>query len=189
MNDQRLRDLEVSVAVQEEILTSIQAELIEAGRLNDSVERLGEGANVLGAALLQVDRNQRELTRLDRYVQKVEEKAATTQDVESRVRQAKVEADLLVKAAAARVLKERKRWAKKVGAVIAVIGLVLFGLVFYVSNSAHDACGNRQMATKAVLDTLLSFRSPQNADRVDAGALRIQATLAVTCDEQYRLHL
>lgn len=79
--EERVRELEAHVTIQERILVNLQAELIEANRLNESVERLGEGATSLGEALLAVDKQQQTLTRLGRQLNDVEQQAATKQDL------------------------------------------------------------------------------------------------------------
>lgn len=96
--EDRLRLLEEHVAVQEEILIGLQAERIEAERLNESVDRLGMGATSLGEALREVDRQQQLLTRLGRAVKEVQDKAdeidaktLTTKDIEERERLAEIE--------------------------------------------------------------------------------------------------
>lgn len=93
--DERLRLLEAHVGTQEEILAAMQAERIEAERLNDSVVRLGLGASDLGAALLQVDKTQQMLTKLGQDITRVEETTVSKDDMAAneRLRLAKEKAD------------------------------------------------------------------------------------------------
>lgn len=80
--EERLKLLEAHIEVQEEILTAMQAERIEAIRLDESVNRLGLNASALGEALLTVDQNQQILTRLGRELQEVKDTAVTAEQLD-----------------------------------------------------------------------------------------------------------
>lgn len=176
--DLRLRRLEASATIQEAILVGIQKELIEADRLIDVITRLGDGADALGAALIEVESQQQVLARHEDELNEVREKAEqapTVEDVEKRVEHGR---------------KERRKLAISVGAALAAVAVLLFGLVFYISDSTHHACENRQAGTRALRDTLASFQDPNNPHpKIAAGVERVNATLTETCDEQYPLHL
>lgn len=186
---ERVAALEVGHEVQEQMLVAIQAELIESDRLINSVGRLAEGSDALAAALLKVDATAQATSRLGRELQQVKEDHSTTEEIEDKVAKAKEEAARLASEKAEQERRDRRTLAKRVVVALIFVVIFLFSLVLYVSDAAHDACQNRQEASKAVRDTLVDFKNPANAELVDAGVARINQTLSRTCDQQYRLHL
>lgn len=144
----------------------------EGDGLTRAVTRLGMNANALGEALLTVDKNQQQLTKLGRELKEVRRNAVSDFEVQATVR-------------AEKKLERRKL----ILGVIFPVVLVLSSLLFALSEAAHDACEKRQRATQAVIDTLVTFRNPNTADKIDAGVDRLEATLKQSCDSQYVLHL
>lgn len=142
----------------------------EGEGLTRAVTRLGVNANALGEALLTVDRNQQALAKLGKELKEVDDKIVPIEVIDEKV-------------------EEGQRARRRQLLALAACTATLFGIVFYVSDSAHDACENRQRATMAVRDTLASFQDPANPNtKITAGVTRLQSTLDQTCDEQYRLH-
>lgn len=148
--ERRLRAVEVAVEVQAEILTSIQAELIESDRLSSSVERLGDGASELGAALLQVDRNQQALTRLGQQLEGVQEQAATKDEID----EAKKIADDRFRRYHRRVTA-RARVAAVLGlAAIGTLGGILWHTVDRQNELDAEACQRAKGTRNAVVKYL-----------------------------------
>lgn len=143
--------------------------------LNESVERLGMNASALGEALLKVDQQQQLLTRLGQDISNVEAKSVSYEEVDE-------------KAAAAAAQEVHRDRLRLLGFALALAAM-LFVMVFYVSDAAHQACVNRQFATKSIRDTLESFRNPANEKLIDAGLRRLDRTLRESCDEQYIFHV
>lgn len=125
----RVRQLEVSVEIQETILAVIQADCIEADRLKDSVGRLSLDATALGEALLQVDRNQQKMTQLGRQLSIVDQEKASKGEVDAKVKVAG---------------KQRHRLAVRSLVVGGLVTFVLGGLLAFTINSDYQACEQRQ---------------------------------------------
>lgn len=84
--EERLRLLEASLEVQEEVMVALQEERIDAARLSQSVERLAMGSDALVAALLQVDRNQQQIAKLDKDIKAVECQVTPVKDIKDQIR-------------------------------------------------------------------------------------------------------
>jgi hypothetical protein len=156
-----MRLLEAHVETQEQILAAMQAERIEAERLNESVTRLGMGASDLGAALLQVDKTQQMLTKLGTDIRRVETEAATSVEVEAKVADAKAEAARKLKRAELHAANERRRLMARLyaGGVVSLAALLAISLaaVNAVRAQERDAqanCERGLLTTKAVVSYL-----------------------------------
>lgn len=180
--EDRLRLLEAHIDVQEQILMAIQAERIEADRLEASVGRLGENTSALSAALLLVDKNQQQLTKLGRQITAVEETSATKVD--------------LVKAAKeqARVTREfRKTTLARIYTTGILLILFLAGgsvaVAQYQQNHRDVAvvtCQDRNEQNQIIIDILEgSVQAAPNGpgtENIRAGLARFQA-LIVDCEK------
>ncbi len=124
-DDQRLRDIEASLEVQEQILSAMRAEAIEAQRLTDSVDRLGLGANALGDALLQVDRNQQALSQLGREMNEIDRKVVPRSEVETE---------------AARLREERRRSTRMTLVLMAIFIPFMAYFAIWMHEIYRDAC-------------------------------------------------
>lgn len=65
----------------EDRVSRLEDVAFEGDGLTRAVTRLGLNANALGEALLTVDRNQQQLTKLGKELHELDEKSATTQDI------------------------------------------------------------------------------------------------------------
>lgn len=177
----RLRLLEASVETQEEILAAIQAERIEAERLNDSVTRLGMGASDLGAALLQVDKTQQMLTKLGQDISRVEAESVTEEQVAEKVRLARQE-----------LLNYRKNqvakaygWGVGVLTMFLVFAVVAAGYVQHQRRQEHENCLSRAATSQAVkgyLDVVVeNSTNPKIRDRAAQILVAIPPTNAEDC--------
>lgn len=75
----------------EERVARLEDVAFEGDGLTRAVTRLGLNANALGEALLTVDRNQQQLTKLGGELARVQETTATKEEVEKRHRQQEAE--------------------------------------------------------------------------------------------------
>lgn len=157
----RLHRVEVGLEVQAEILTNIQEMLLEADRLTDSIGRLGEGAGSLSAALLQVDSQQKLLTRLDEDLQQVKDQAATTEDVEAKVAAAKELVDAKQKATRRKIAL----WLLATLLVTVVVGYFGVQYVHRVQATNIATCERQQRTNAAVVEYLQTVAdNSQNAE-------------------------
>lgn len=177
--DERLRYLEASVAVQEQELVAIRAERIEADRLEQSVNRLGDGASALGEALLAVDRTQQRLTRLGQEVEHVASKAATKDEVAEEKR------------ASIRALQaQRKEYATKLVSVGILFGVALLVAALVTANVISDnrrasraaqvrACQGANTTVEAVNSFLDAVAQAATVPEIRERANKVKATLAL----------
>lgn len=174
--NQRVSLLEHALSIQEEEINGIRAELIEAERLTNSVDRLGLGASALGDALLQVDKQQQVLTRLGQDLKRVEgktEDAASKDEVSTQIRR--------MDAVRHRILYP----------AIVSVAVVALGFGFFISQAAYESCERRQHGTRVVAEVLGTFESPtgQTDPRITRGVERLLGTVAVSCEDQYPFRL
>lgn len=128
--DERLRLLEASMEIQEQILASLHAERIEAERLTESVSRLGDGAAALGQALLRVDRTQQSLTELGTELRAVEARTANKGEVATQI-------------------KSARRRLLVVGVALLITALIGATLIFYVrKENARETFANCQRSAR-----------------------------------------
>lgn len=142
----RLRQLEASSQIQEDILVAMQAERIEAERLNEQISGLREGVLALGDALLQVDKTQQQLTQLGQQLTEVEESSVS-----------KAELERAEKLRARKALEFRKKALARITSTSILLGLALLaGLVFFLEygarqdEEAQQVCLGRQFASATV---------------------------------------
>lgn len=164
--NKRLDTLEKAVA-------SLATSRMSGDRLATGVERLTDETAGLNAILNKVDEQQVRLTTLGTNLDTLQKTAAPRDEVKS-IQQ-----------------KERRDRRRLVALASSLVALIAFALVFGLSEAAHDACEKRQAASRAVSDTLETFKGsdPTTDKRLQDGIDRIQETLGETCDEQYVLHL
>jgi hypothetical protein len=144
--EERLRFIEISLEVQGENLTNIHEMLLEQDRLTESIGRLGEGAGSLSVALLQVDAQQKILTRLGEDLQQVKEHSATTEDVEEKVAEAKELAEAKLKAT-------RRKLVRWLTVVVMLAVIIAYFTVQYLQSEKADRIANceRQQRTNAAV--------------------------------------
>lgn len=185
-------ELRVGHDVQAEILTQIQAELIESDRLLDSVGRLGAGAGALADALIKVDMQQQMLSRLGRQLDEVQANSTTAEEVEAKVKHAKRLATDETAEATARARAERRRLARRLIAVIGISVTALGSLLAYTINANYHTCMQRQLAVDIQARFYADVRGLARpgtpfADSIDMTIQQLRGTL-MDCDAQYPVH-
>jgi len=149
-------------------------------RLSAGVERLAHETGELHAILSKVDEQQQRLASLTREVEQVQTLKASKDDV----------TDSATRIATNARSESRTQFLKVTIPVILGVALILFVIIFGLSNSAYQACERRQEATKTLVDVVVILKADAALDvNLDESIDRLRATLDRTCGDQYILKL
>lgn len=176
--EERLRLLESSSEIQEQILANLQAERIESDRLSLSVGRLGDGATTLGEALLRVDRNQQQLTKLGRQLSEVEQATDRKADRAE------------VTATADHLTLQRRQLALRFIFAGLVSAAILGSLLAFTISADYFACQQRQERVTIQVNSfrqIAGLAEGQVRDRINELAQQLDET-KVNCDSLYPVH-
>lgn len=121
---EQVTELTVGHDVQAEILTAIQAELIESERLTGTITRLAEGSDALVAALLKVDETAQATTRLGKELAQVKEEGSTTEEIEAKVQEAKELAEKKIEEAKIEADRELRRARRQRNFIVVAVVLL-----------------------------------------------------------------
>lgn len=167
----------VMAATEMEPVALLRSEVVE---LRTSTERLAAQVETLSSALGALNQLQLEQVATRIRVEELDQKTVTKLEAEQKA----------IELAAAERRERRRFFTRIVLPLVLSVATLLFGIIFAISHSAHEACERRQEATRTVAEVLDSFKRPDRDNlRLEQGAERLRGTLAKSCDRQYPLHL
>lgn len=154
----------------------------EGDGLTRAVTRLGLNATALGEALMTVDKNQQQLTKLGRQLDNVEAKSATKQDVEAESQKVR---------AAVKANREQQRG--RIYASLILLTAVLAGVALAAANYVetqkrrdYQECLNTSERVTAFADYMRTVRDNSVVPKIRAAADEVLLSLPTQSCEAIR---